>query len=79
MLLCKERSDYTVFHFSKNYDYENALKEIKEVLEERGTLLGVNYVHGEDTYECWVREGEGDDAEVYMYLLFDADWMIVEV
>ncbi len=77
MLLCKERSDYTMFHLN-NYNYSKATKEVREVLEERGTLLGINYVHGEDAYECWIRE-EGENPQVYMFMLFQADWMVVEV
>ncbi len=81
MLMCKERSDFTLIHVL-NYNYLNAVKEIREILEERGTLLGVNYIHGENCYECWVREEptvELEEPVVYMFMLFDADWMVVEV
>ena len=77
MLLCKERSDYTIFHLN-DYNYSRAIEEVKELLEERGTLLGINYIHGEDAYECWVRE-EGEIPQVYMFMLFQADWMVVEI
>ena len=80
MLMCKERSDFTLIHLN-DYNYFKAVDEIKEVLEERGTLLAVDYIHGENHYECWVRqEGETpEQSEVFMFMLFDADWMVVEV
>ena len=80
MLMCKERSDFTLIHLN-DFNYLKAVKEIKEVLEERGTLLAVDYIHGENHYECWVRqEGETlEQSEVFMFMLFDADWMVVEI
>lgn len=80
MLMCKERSDFTLIHLN-DFNYLKAVDEIQEILEERGTLLAVDYIHGENHYECWVRqEGETpEQSEVFMFMLFDADWMIVEV
>lgn len=80
MLMCKERSDFTLLHL-KNPNYLETIKELRALLEERGTLLGVNYVHGEDCYECWVRveATEFQEAEVFMFMLFDAQWMVIEV
>lgn len=80
MLMCKERSDFTLIHLN-NFNYSDATQEIREVLEERGTLLGINYVHGENCYECWVREeaDNPENSEVFLFMLFDADWMVVEV
>ena len=80
MLMCKERSDFTLIHFNE-FNYLKAVEEIKEILEERGTLLAVDYIHGENHYECWVRK-EADtpeESEVFMFMLFDADWMVVDV
>ena len=77
MLLCKERSDYTMFRL-ENFNYSKAVQELKEVLEERGDIMGFDFVHGENAYQCWVRERD-DDHNVYMFMLFDADWMVVEV
>lgn len=81
MLMCKERSDFTLIHIP-TYNYLKAVNEIREVLEERGTLLGVNYVHGENCYECWIREEAKEELEepvVYMFMLFDADWMVLDI
>ena len=77
MLLCKERSDYTLFHLD-DFNYNKAIQELKEVLEERGDIMGFDFVHGENAYQCWVRERD-DEHQVYMFMLFDADWMVVEI
>lgn len=77
MLLCKERSDYTLFHL-ENFNYDKAIQELREVLEERGDIMGFDFVHGENVYQCWVRERD-KEHQVYMFMLFDADWMVVEI
>ena len=77
MLLCKERSDYTMFHL-ENFNYSKAVQELREVLEERGEIMGFDFIHGENAYQCWVRERD-EDRNVYMFMLFDADWMVVEI
>lgn len=74
MLLCKERSDYTMFHITDN-QFTKGVQELKEVLEERGQILTISYLHGEDAFEIWVK---GSDS-IYMFMLFEASWMIVEV
>lgn len=76
MLLCKERSDYTIFRLS-NYNYDKAGRELREVLESRGTILGIDYMHGYDCYECWVRDEE--TSEPFLYMFFICDDFIVEV
>ena len=76
MLLCKERSDYTIFRL-KNFNYDQAGQEVKEVLESRGQIIGVDYLHGFDAYECWVKDPETD--EPFMYMFFVCDDFIVEV
>jgi len=76
MLLCKERSDYTLIHIN-DFNYANAIQELKEVLEERGDIMGFDFIHGENVYQCWVRERD-EERQVYMFMLFDADWMVVE-
>lgn len=77
MLLCREKADYTMFHLNR-FNYMRAVEELREVLESRGTLLGVNYIHGEDTYECWIRE-EGPNPQVHMYMLFEATDFVIEI
>ena len=78
MLLCKERSDYTLIHLN-DFNFTQAIQEIQEVLEERGDILALDYVHGEDVYQCWVRERNNKEAIPYMFVLFEADWMVIDV
>ena len=75
MLMCKEISYYTVFHFN-SFNWNKAVEELKKTLDFRGTLVDVSYVHGQDAYECWIRNPEGD---VEMYYLFPYDWGVVEI
>ena len=75
MLMCKERSDFTMFHIT-DHQFTKAVFELQEVLKERGTVLAIQYVHGEDTFEIWVKDKDG---EVFMFMLFEASWMIVEI
>lgn len=75
MLMCKEISYFTVFHFN-NMNYMAGMQELEATLKGRGTIVDIVYVHSEDAYECWVRD---DNGEVFMYYLFPYDWGIVEV
>lgn len=77
MLMCKERSDFTFIHIT-NSQFTKAVQELKEVLEERGQILAIQYQHGEDAFEIWVKDKK-NKKEVFMFMLFGADWMIVEV
>lgn len=74
MLMCKERSDFTLFHITDN-QFVKAIQELKEVLQERGQILAIQYVHGEDAFEIWVK----NDEEVFMFMLFSAGWMVIEI
>lgn len=76
MLLCKERSDYTVFRLN-SFNYDRAGQELQEVLESRGAILGIDYMHGFDCYECWVRDEE--TSEPFLYMFFVCDDFVVEV
>ena len=76
MLLCKEKSDYTVFHLN-NLNYDKAISEIQEVLDSRGDIVSIDYCHGESAYECWIKERDSEKA--FMYMLFPYDWGVVEV
>lgn len=74
MLMCKERSDFTLFHIT-DHQFVKAIQELKEVLEERGQILAIQYLHGEDAFEIWVK----NDEEVFMFMLFSAGWMVIEI
>lgn len=75
MLMCKERSDFTMFHITDN-QFTKGVMELQEVLRERGEILAIQYLHGEDAFEIWIRESKDT---VYMFMLFEAEWMIVEI
>lgn len=76
MLLCRERSDYTVFHILDSHYYE-ITRDLEEVITGRGEVLAIDYSHENEYYEIWIRiEGEGD--EPFLFILFDCDFMIVE-
>lgn len=74
--MCKERSDFTFLHITDN-KFTKGVMELQEVLQERGEILAIQYQHGDDAFEIWVREPKS--KEVYMFMLFEAEWMIVEV
>ena len=76
MLMCKERSDFTLLHITDN-KFTKGIMELQDILKERGEILAIQYIHGEDAFEIWVRDLESKD--VYMFMLFEAEWMIVEV
>ena len=75
MIMCKERSDFTFLHITDN-KFTAAIKELQEVLLERGQILAIQYVHGEDYFEIWIKDS---NKEVFLFVLFEAEWMIVEV
>jgi predicted dehydrogenase len=90
MVLCRERNDYTIIHVN-NYRFDLAVQELKEILESRGEIIDLQYVHGEGCYQCWVRERYSEDMDivlnnididwkpqVWMFLLFEAGDFVVE-
>ena len=74
-LMCREIYDFTVFHFN-NMNYDKGIQEVKKTLLSRGEVLDINYSQENDTYECWIK---CKDGEIRMYLLFDSNFMVVEV
>lgn len=76
MLLCREKNDYTIFYTGNSIDIKNnTRKEIKEVLESRGTIIDIVQSESKDFYECWIREE--DTEEIFMYAFFPCqDWVI---
>lgn len=76
MLLCREKADYTVFHFV-DFNYEKGIQELEECIKDRGQLFAIDYVHEESAYEIWIRNPETKD--VSMYMLFNCPQMIIEV
>ena len=50
MLMCKERSDFTLIHITDN-QFAKGVVELQEILQERGQILAIQYLHGEDAFE----------------------------
>ena len=78
MLLCKERSDYTVFNFKcgDSPDYQRAAHyNFKACLDNRGKCLEIKYDEAMDAFEIWMRI----DKEVFMFYLFECKDFIIEV
>lgn len=76
MLLCHERRDYTVFNLLRGARHDvpqNASNELKECLENRGTILSIDEQSG-SAWEIWIRNTEG----VFCYYLFPYDNAVIE-
>lgn len=91
MLLCRERNDYTTIHIN-NFQFDKAIQEVKEILESRGEIVDIQFTHGSNAWECWVRERRTEaidelektttykwTPQVWMFMLFDAQDFVVEV
>ena len=77
MLLCKERSDYTVFVLFKNEDFDRQIfkKELSECLANRGQVLSIEKTKDKQAYEIWIKV----DEEAFVYYLFPYDLGVIEV
>lgn len=77
MLLCKERSDYTVFVLFKNEDFDRQIfkKELSECLTNRGQILSIEETKDKQAYEIWIKI----DKEAFVYYLFPYDLGVIEV
>ena len=84
MLLCREKADYTLFHFcgrgivvSWEKDIpSNAIKALEECIKNRGILMSINKA-AEDAWEIWIKDFF--NKEVHMYMLFECDSMIIDI
>lgn len=78
MLLCKERSDYTVFNFSDSIDtkyHQGITKDLRECLKNRGVVLDISYQQDSDAWEIWLRSA----GESFMFMFFECNDFIIEV
>lgn len=77
MLLCKERSDYTVFVLFKNENSDRQIfkKELSECLINRGQILSIERTKDKQAYEIWIKI----DEEAFVYYLFPYDLGVIEV
>lgn len=74
MLLCKERSDYTIFCIE--YNVKELASAIKDCLSNRGHVLDITR-QSNGSYEIWIRDF--DTEENVVYYLFDYNNAIIEV
>lgn len=91
MLLCRERHDYTTIHIH-NFQFDKAIQELEDLLTSRGEIVDIQFAHGSNAWECWVRERRTEaideleantefkwTPQVWMFMLFDAQDFVVEV
>lgn len=50
MFMCKETSNFTVLRLTSD-NFTKAVDTLKSLIDERGELLSIEYIHGEDAYE----------------------------
>ena len=77
MLLCKEKSDYTVFHmnnFNEN-SYNMCVNIFINTLLNRGKIKGIDLTENKDAIEVWI----SIDNESYCYYFFDYTFGVAEV
>jgi hypothetical protein len=87
MLLCREKSDYTLFNFNGkkipdifpefiNKMSKHAIKELETCIKNRGILMSINKARV-DAWEIWIKDFF--NKEINMYMLFECDQMVIEV
>lgn len=72
MLLCKERSDYTIFNTTDcvaEFDKQFISEELKQTLMNRGLILLIDEQKKNEVYEIWIRDPETN--ENFAYYLFN--------
>lgn len=78
MLLNKERSDYTLLHLQSN-NFPSckflAFNDIKECLENRGTILSMEKTSDGEAFEIWLNIND----EAFCYYFFPYDLGVIEV
>lgn len=77
MLLCKERSDYTIFHVKNHTDSLNemSLVLIEECLKNRGIIKSIEKTEDEYAIEIWL----SIEGESFAYYLFPYEAAVIEV
>ena len=72
MLLCKERSDYTVFIMLTE---KGTVAEMLTTLQNRGEVLDIDKLE-DGNYEIWIRDP--DTKENFVYYFFDYEFGIIK-
>ena len=70
MFLCREKYDYTVFHF-KNYNLDKCWKNLIDIAQNRGRIKGIDISENGDMLEIWIED--------HAYYLFAYDWGVIEI
>lgn len=82
MLLNREAYDFTVFNMQST-NYAKMAKEIEEVLESRGQVVFIEYLHDDECYEIWIKCNEWmkmrTNSEYVMYRFFNCNSWVIEV
>lgn len=83
MLLCHEHRNYTLFNIKPNAyiglaeKSKTASQELKECLDNRGSVLSIEYQEAQDAWEIWIKDNI--TAETMVYYLFKYDAGVIEV
>jgi hypothetical protein len=76
MLLCKDRSDYTLFNMvDSNFDIQELKEALKDCFTNRGDVYDIHYEKNTDAYEIWLKI----EDEFYAYYLFPYDIGVIEI
>lgn len=76
MLLCKDRSDYTLFNIiDSNFDIQELKEALKDCFTNRGDVYDIHYEKNTDAYEIWLKI----EDEFYAYYLFPYDIGVIEI
>ena len=67
MLLCKERSDYTVFI---PLTIEGTYDDMLETLQARGSVVSIDRLE-DGNYEIWIRDQETKENFVYYFFNYE--------
>ena len=74
MLMCKEQSDYTIFHIPDIKRSGIAVKELFEFCDVRGKLLSIDPAKDSNAFEIWIK----DNDEAFVYYLFPYTAGVIE-
>lgn len=76
MLLCKERSDYTIFNFFIDFNKKKFGEDLRECLLNRGSVLSIDKLD-DGNFEIWIR----DDItkENFVYYFFNYTEGVIEI
>lgn len=68
---------FTIFNLGKKHNYHAAFQELKEVLNNIGKVLAIEYQHDMGYYEIWMKCYQ--DNQTHMFVLFNCNDLVVEV